>query len=200
MRELMLLEGPAQAEAILHPLRLEILRRSGEPRTCKELAEALEETPQKIHYHVKVLQRAHALERVEERRVRAIHEGYYQATARAYWMSLRLVGRIPGPRRPRDPAGLGSLLPIVEEFQADVGRLAEAERPDTTSLAFTAQVRLARPEDRTSFLSEIQNAIQAVAKKYGAAGPPRPAPREAESDTFRLVFACYPRVGEASVS
>ncbi|HZI89377.1 MAG TPA: helix-turn-helix domain-containing protein [Candidatus Polarisedimenticolia bacterium] len=196
MLEVLLIEKPDQAEAILHPLRLEILKRSGEPRTCTELADAVGETPQKIYYHVKVLQRAGVLERVEERRVRAIHEGYYQAVARAYWLSPKLVGRVPGPRRPRDPASLGSLLPVVEELQSDVGRLAERERPGSTSLAFSAQVRLARPEDRTAFLSEVQNAIQAVAKKYGAAGPGRPTSRESEPDTFRLVFACYTKPEE----
>ena len=199
MREVMVIEKPGQAGAILNPLRLELLRRAGEPRTCTELAEALGETPQKIYYHVKVLERAGALERVEERRVRAIHEGYYRATARAYWLSPKLVGRVGGARRPRDSASLGSLLPLAEELQADVGRLAEGPRAEITSMAFSAQVRLARPEDRTAFLSDIQNAIQAVAKKYGAAGPARPTSRESESDTFRLIFACYPRPEEKTV-
>jgi DNA-binding transcriptional ArsR family regulator len=194
MRDVMLIEVPEQAAAILHPLRLELLRRADEPRTCTELAEALEESPQKIYYHVKVLERAGALERVEERRVRAIHEGYYQATARAYWLSPKLVGRIGGPRRARDPVSLGSLLPLAEELQTDVGRLAERARGENTAMGFSAQVRLSRPEDRTAFLSDIQNAIQAVAKKYGAAGPPRPTSRETDPDTFRLIFACYPRL------
>ena len=200
MRDVMLIEQMEQAGAILNPLRLELLRRADEPRTCTELAEALGETPQKIYYHVKVLERAGALERVEERRVRAIHEGYYQATARAYWLSPRLVGRIGGPRRARDPMSLGSLLPLAEELQTDLGRLAEAERAENTAMGFSAQVRLAKAEDRTAFLSDIQNAIQSVAKKYGSTGPQRPTSRETEPDTFRLIFACYPRPEEKNPS
>ena len=196
MRDVVLIEKPEQAGAILHPLRLELLRRSDEPRTCSELAEAVGETPQKIYYHVKVLERAGALERVEERRVRAIHEGYYQATARAYWLSPKLIGQIGGPRRARASTSLGALLPLAEELQTDVGRLAESERAENTAMGFSAQVRLARVEDRTAFLSDIQNAIQVIAKKYGATGPQRPTSRESESDTFRLIFACYPRVEE----
>ena len=191
MRDVVLIEEPEQAGAILSPLRLEILRRADEPRTCSELAEALGETPQKIYYHVKVLEKAGALERVEERRVRAIHEGYYRATARAYWLSPRLVGRIGGPRRARDSSSLGSLLPLAEELQTDVGRLAQGEPGENTAMGFSAQVRLARPEDRTAFLSDIQNAIQAIAKKYGAAG--------ATSETFRVIFACYPRPEEKPI-
>jgi len=200
MRDVMLIERPEQAAAILNPIRLELLKRSDEPRTCTELAEALGETPQKIYYHVKVLERAGALERVEERRVRAIHEGYYRATARAYWLSPKLIGQIGGPRRARASTSLGALLPLAEELQTDVGRLAEVERVENVALGFSAQVRLARPEDRTAFLSDIQNAIQSIAKKYGALGPQRPPAREHAPDIFRLIFAAYPRVEEKSVT
>ena len=196
MRDVMLIERPDQAGAILDPVRLDLLRRCDEPRTCSELAEAVGETPQKVYYHVKVLERAGALERVEERRVRAIHEGYYQAAARAYWLSPRLVGHIGGPRRARASTSLGTLLPLAEELQNDVGRLAETERAVGAALGFSAQIRLARAEDRTAFLSEIQNAIQAIAKRYGGPGPSRPTSSQSEPDTFRLIFACYPRLEE----
>jgi DNA-binding transcriptional ArsR family regulator len=200
MRDVMLIEESEQAAAILNPLRLEVLRRSDEPRTCTELAEALGETPQKIYYHVKVLERAGALERVEERRVRAIHEGYYQASARAYWLSPKLVGPIGGPRRARASTSLGALLPLAEELQTDLGRLSRSERGDNVALGFSAQVRLGRPEDRTAFLSDIQNAIQSIAKRYAGSGSPRPTAREQEPDTFRLIVACYPRPEEKSVT
>jgi len=192
MRDVMLIEKPEQAEALLNPLRLELLRRADEPRTCTELAQALGETPQKIHYHVKVLERAGALQKVEERRVRAIQEGYYQATARSYWLAASLVGPIGGPRRARDQMSLGFLLGLAEELQTDVGRLAATER-ETNSLGFSAQIRLAKPAERTAFLTDVQNAIQSIARKYGAVGPLRP---KGDPNTFRLVFACYPRPEE----
>jgi DNA-binding transcriptional ArsR family regulator len=196
MRDVMLVENTDQASAVLNPLRLELLRRADEPRTCAQLAEALGQTPQKIYYHVKVLEVAGAIERVEERRVRGIPEGYYRATARTYWLSPKLVGRIGGAKRARDPMSLGSLLSLAEDLQIDVGRLAETKREEIPSLGFTAQVRLAKTAERTAFLSDIQNAIQSIAKKYGAAGPPGPP---AAPDTFRLVFACYPRPEEKPV-
>jgi DNA-binding transcriptional ArsR family regulator len=193
MRDVMLVEDVRLAAALMNPLRLELLRRADEPRSCGELAGALGETPQKIHYHVKVLERLGALERVEERRVRAISEGYYRATARSYWLSPKLVGRIGGARRVRDQMSLGFLLSLAEDLQTDVGRLAATQSDETPSLGFTAQVRLARPADRTAFLGDIQNAIQSIAKKHGAVGTPGPAARETPADTFRLIVACYPR-------
>jgi hypothetical protein len=54
-------------------------------------------------------------------------------------------------------------------------------------------VRLAKPSDRTALLSDIQNALQSIAKKYGAVGSAGPGSRESAADTFRLVVACYPR-------
>ncbi len=193
MRDVVLIEDPEQASAVLHPLRLELLRRADEPRSCNELALALGETAQKIYYHVKVLERAGAIERVDERRVRAVLEGYYRATARTYWLSPKLIGRIGGPRRARDPVGLGLLLSLAEEFQTDVARLARSALGEAAPLGFSAQVRLARPADRTAFLTDLQNAIQSIAKKYGAADPSRPQAKETAPDTFRLILACYPR-------
>ena len=189
MRDVMLVENTDQASAVLNPLRLELLRRADEPRTCAQLAEALGETPQKIYYHVKVLESAGAIEKIAERRVRGISEGHYRATARSYWLSPKLVGRIGGARRARDQMSLGFLLSLVEDLQSDVGRLAETRREETPALGFTAQVRLAKSADRTAFLSDLQNAIQSIAKKHGAAGSSGP-------DTFRLVVACYPRPEE----
>ena len=191
MRDVMLIEQPEQAGALLNPLRLELLKRADEPRSCSELAQALGETPQKIYYHVKVLERAGAIEKVEERRVRAIPEGYYRATARSFWLAPSLVGRIGEPRRVRDPMSLGFLLALAEELQIDVGRLAQTER-ETPSLGFSAQVRLAKPADRAAFLTDVQEAAQSIARKYGAVGTQPARAPGAPPDTFQLILACYP--------
>jgi len=183
----MLIEDASQAEALLNPLRLELLKRADEPHTCKELAEALGETPQKVHYHVKVLERIGALEKVRERRVRAIQEGYYQATARSFWLAPGLVGTAGGRGRSDAP-----LLGLAEELQVDVAHLGTKAE---SSLALSAQIRLAKPAERTAFFTDVQNAIQSIARKYGAAGPLRP---KGDPNTFRLVFACYPRPEERS--
>ena len=167
MREVMLIESVEQAGALLSPLRMEILKLAGEPRTCTEFAESLGESPQKIYYHVKVLERAGAIEKVEERRVRAISEGLYRAAARSYWLSPKLLGQIGGC-------------------------LAQEGHDGIPSLGFSAQVHLAGPEERAAFLHEVQEAIQSIATKYGAIDLPH---READETpcSFRLILACYPR-------
>src|SRR3989442_11463821 len=94
MRDVMLIEQPEQAGALLNPIRLELLKRADEPRSCSELAEALGETPQKIYYHVKVLEQAGAIQKAEERRVRAGPGGDYRATAPPFRLAPSLRGRL----------------------------------------------------------------------------------------------------------
>src|SRR4051795_10531542 len=101
MRDVVYLDRFEQAEALLKPQRIEVLRQLAEPRSCTEGAVRLDQTPQRVYYHVKRLVEAGLVTQVSERKVRGIHEGVYQAAARSYWLSPRLVGRI-GLRRAQD--------------------------------------------------------------------------------------------------
>jgi len=157
------------ANALLQPARLDVLRQLAEPRSCPQVAAALGLTTSRVHYHVKVLEKAGLVERVAERRVRAVVEGVYQAAARSYWLSAGLVGRLGGARASREVASHEYLF-----------GLAEAE----ATFGITAEVDL--PTDRRAeFLAEAQAALTALAERYGAApGGARAA--------YRLRAACYP--------
>src|SRR5215467_12543298 len=87
MRDVVYLDQIEQAEALLKPQRIEVLRQLAEPRSCTEVAAGLDQTPQRVYYHVKRLVDAGLARQVAERRVRGIHEGIYQAAARSYWLS-----------------------------------------------------------------------------------------------------------------
>jgi DNA-binding transcriptional ArsR family regulator len=82
MRDVLYLEQIEQAEVLLKPQRVEILRQLAEPRTCTEVAARLEQTPQRVYYHVKQLVAAGLVEQVDQRKVRGITEGIYRAAAR----------------------------------------------------------------------------------------------------------------------
>lgn len=188
MRDVLLVDRVDQAAALLKPLRLEILRRLTEPRSCPELARALGESTQKINYHVRVLEEAGLVERVGDRRVRGLVEGVYRAQAGSYWLSPDLVGRIGGERRARDRFSLGFVLSLAEEMQGDLARLsAEGEGAELPTLGLSAQIEFRGADERAAFMEELQEAISALAVRYGAAAG------QAEGDPFRLVLACYPR-------
>ncbi|MFF3444279.1 helix-turn-helix domain-containing protein [Streptosporangium sp. NPDC002721] len=180
MRDVLYLEQIEQAEALLKPQRIEVLRQLAEPRSCTEVAALLDQTPQRVYYHVKRLVEAGLVTQVTERRVRGIHEGVYQASARSYWLSPRLVGRI-GLRATRDELSLGYLLDLMEEVQADIGAL-DRTAPELPSVGVSGEIRVP-PERRQEFLNDLQTALQDLFTRYGGA----------EGDAFKLAVACYPK-------
>lgn len=185
MREVQYLDRLEQAEALLKPQRIEVLRLLAEPRSCTEVALLLDQTPQRVYYHVKRLVDADLVTLVSERKVRGIHEGVYRASAHSYWLSPRLVGRV-GQRASRDKLSLGHLLDLMEEVQADVAALDETaggeEAPHLPSLGVSGEIRV-RPERRQEFLDDLKNTLQDLFTRYGGT----------EGDAFKLAVACYPQ-------
>jgi len=169
-----------QAEALLKPQRVDVLRQLAEPRSCTEVATVLDQTPQRVYYHVKRLVEAGLVKQVSERKVRAVSEGVYQATARSYWLSPGLVGRL-GPRVARDELSLGYLVDLMEEVQADVAAL-DRTAPELPSIGVSGEIRV-EPERRQEFLDELKTTLQDLFTRYGGA----------EGDAFKLAVACYPK-------
>src|SRR5262249_36831445 len=141
MRDVLVLEQLAQVEALLKPQAIEVVRQLAEPRSCTEVAERLGPTPQRVYYHVKRLVEAQLVDQVAERKVRGIHEGIYLASAKAYWVSPRLVGRIGRLRQAQDAFSLGFLLDLVEEVQSDIATLDRA-RPELPSIGVSGEIHL----------------------------------------------------------
>ncbi|MBC6459672.1 ArsR/SmtB family transcription factor [Actinomadura sp. HBU206391] len=179
MRDVLYLERLEQAETLLKPQRVEVLRQLAEPCTCTEVGARLGQSPQRVYYHVKRLVDAGLVTQVSERKVRGIHEGIYQASARSYWMSPGLVGRL-GLRRAQDELSLGYLLDLVEEVQADIARL-DRTAPELPSIGVSGEVRVP-PERREEFLDDLRSVLQDLFTRYGGA----------EGDAFKLAVACYP--------
>lgn len=183
MKDVVFLEQIEQAEALLKPQRVEVLRLLAEPRTCSDVAKQLHQTPQRVYYHVKRLVEAGLVDLVEERKVRGITEGIYQATARSYWLSPRLVGRI-GLRKTSDELSLGYLLDLMEEVQSDVAAL-DRTRPELPSIGVSGEIRVPAHK-RQEFLTDLQTTLQDLFTRYGGD----------EGDAFKLALACYPKGDE----
>lgn len=85
MQPLMVLTTIEQIQALAHPVRQGVLRQiSDTPRTNKQMADLLDISPGRLHFHVRELERAGLIEIVEQRRKGGIEEKYYLATARSY--------------------------------------------------------------------------------------------------------------------
>src|SRR3954454_3034221 len=181
MRDVLYLEEIEQAEALLKPQRIEVLRQLAEPRSCTEVAKQLRQTQQRVYYHVKRLVEAGLVDQVSERKVRGIHEGIYQASARSYWLSPRLVGRIGGVRKAQDAMSLGYLLDLMEEVQADIAAL-DRTAPELPSIGVSGEIRVP-PDRRREFFEDLRGTLQDLFERYGGT----------EGDAFKLAVACYPK-------
>jgi DNA-binding transcriptional ArsR family regulator len=182
MKDLLYVEGFGQAEALLKPQRVEVLRHLAEPRSCTQVGQRLDQTPQRVYYHVKRMVDAGLVTQVSERRVRGIVEGIYQAAARSYWLSPQLVGTIGG-RRGRDELSLGYLIELVEDIQSDLATL-DRTRSELPTLGVAGRIALTS-ERRTEFFDELRTTLRDLFTRYGGA----------DGDQFNLAVAVYPKDG-----
>ena len=197
MHEVHFIEQADEAVELLKPARIEILSRLSRPRTCPDLARELGMTTQKVNYHMNVLKEAGMVCLVEERRNRGTMEGVYQAVAKAYWFSPRLVKYLGDSERSRDQASLAYLLQLAEDLQLDIGQMTEHEvTKSTPSLGVDAQIQLRDSADRADFLADIQGFFSHLVQKYGRATDAGPE----NTDCYRLMLACYPRSEQQSTN
>lgn len=191
MRDVFYIDDVDQATTLLKPIRLEILQRLDESRSCAELADYFGSTPQKIYYHVKELERAGLVRKVAEKRVRGTIEGFYQAQARSYWLAPQLVSQIGSEQAASDQSSLRVLLDLAAEIHDDIGHLGNrsASGESIPSLSLSAQITLPDATRRAAFLAELQTVFKQLATKYGT-----PSDEVAITDEqgFRLVLMCYP--------
>ncbi len=180
MLDVLYIDRIEQADALLKPKRVEVLRRLAEPSTCTHIGEQLGESPQSIYYHVKRLQSAGLVTLVDERRIRGIAEGIYQSVARSFWVSPALVGRLGPARAPHELLGLGYLLDLSESMQSELAALA-AGPPTLPSFGISGEIHLA-PDQGAAFVGDLQAAIAEILERYGGG----------EGHAFRLALACYP--------
>jgi DNA-binding transcriptional ArsR family regulator len=189
MKQVRYIEDVQQARALFKPLRLEVIRQLADPRTCNDLAEAFGVSPQNIYYHVKILERAGLVEKIAEQQVRGLMQGIYQASARSYWLSPRMIRQIGYRQRVTDEMSSTYLLGLAEQVYFEVGSLPEAQG-ETPTLAINAQIELANPDDRSAFLEELKGILKRLARKYGASSKDSPL-----SEIYRLMVASYPISG-----
>lgn len=183
------LDQVGQVKTLFKPIRLELLAVLDKPRTCSQLAESFHTSPQKIYYHIKVLERSGLVKKVSEKRVRGIMEGYYQAVAESYWLSPQLIYQLGGERRSREQMSLGYVLGLAEQVLNEVTPLLKS-KTNIPSLGVSGQINLRDETDRSNFLKELQDLVTNLAEKYGDQGFDH---TDTEGDmNFKFIMACYP--------
>lgn len=185
----LLVESPEQALALLNPLRAELLSRLEEPASASEVARSLGETPQRINYHIKALEKAGLVRRTGSRQVKNLVEVLYQAVARTFVISDALAASAGVRGKLPEQGALAGLARTAEAMRRDALLLLErAESPgeaDVPSAVLTSTVRLASEADRQAFIRDYLAAVEEVVRRY--------ASPDESGEAYTAALAVYPR-------
>ena len=191
MQPLLFIDEINQAATLLNPLRIQLLKLMATPTTCTQMGKSIGEVPQKVYYHVKKLHAAGLVDKVKEQRVRGIMEGFYQARAKSYWLSPKLVGKIGGQSKTQDQLSLAYIQSLAEQLHIDIGVLSQNVDGDVPSIGISASIELKDQAQRAAFAKDVQNMFKNIAAKYGKTGSAVSAGIQSES--YNLLLACYPK-------
>jgi DNA-binding transcriptional ArsR family regulator len=188
--ETYLVESPEQAMALLNPLRAEILNRLTEPASAAEVARLINETPQRVNYHLKALEKAGLARRVGTRQVRNLVEVLYQAIARSFVLSESLNWNPETVQRLKDQGSLSHLISTSERIKRDALLLMEHsdEQAEIPSATLETTIRLRNREERHAFVQEYVSLVKQLVEKYQSA---------AEGDNaYNVIAAVYPQTSQ----
>jgi DNA-binding transcriptional ArsR family regulator len=190
VKEIESIESLERASALLHPLRVRLLERAAEPVSAVELARELGETPQKLNYHLKALEKAGLLKKVREEKRRNLTKAFYQAQAKRLWFSPRLMAeRGDDARTARDQLSLHHLLGLARELEQDVVAALNVSRRKergVASLGVKAELAFPDGEARRAFMQEYMAMLDALVRRFGATAD------AAAPERYKALLAVYP--------
>lgn len=165
-----LIQQPARAAALLHPMRLRLLENLRQPESATGLARRLRLPRQKVNYHLRELEKARLVELVEERRKGNCIERVVRATARYYLINPAALGKLAAdPAELQDRFSSAYLVAVAARAIGNLAVLRErAARAGKRLATFTleTEIRFASATDRSAFTEELANEMARLAAKY----------------------------------
>ncbi|MET3291333.1 UNVERIFIED_CONTAM: DNA-binding transcriptional ArsR family regulator [Brevibacillus sp. OAP136] len=188
--ETFVVETPEHAMVLLNPLRAEILGRLTEPASAAEVARMINDTPQRINYHLKALEKVGLARRVGTRQVRNLVEVLYQAIARTFVLSESLNWNPETVQKMKDQGSLSHLITMTERMKRDALVLMERsdENAEIPSATLETSIRLQNQEQRQAFVEEYVSLVKGLVEKYQARSGSK------EEEAFNVVLAVYPQL------
>ena len=177
-----------QVKALADPLRMRIVEAMvSEPRTTKQVADALGEKPTRLYHHVDTLERVGILRQVRTRRNRGTLEKYYEPVAKLFVVDRDLFAPEQGEAAEEAADVIQTTVTdlfrdTAEEIRAGIAgkRIPLQDR----SRAEMARVVVRATPERISALMDRVHALLEDAQEEGEAGGP--------VHDYRLVIAFYP--------
>ncbi len=189
----------ARAEALLNPLRMQILKLAREPASATEIAGKLSMPRQRVNYHVRRLAERGLLRRAGRQRKRNMVEQRYVAVARSFLLIPAVLGDLSADwREIQDTASAAYLLALTSQMQCDLARASNAagkEGKRLSTLSLKSQFRFESPEQRAEFARALRQAVVDVIARHSSVNE-LPSGRPAPGRPYRLVLGCYPHAPE----
>ncbi|WP_241840488.1 ArsR/SmtB family transcription factor [Fictibacillus sp. S7] len=187
IEETYLVTLPEQAAALLHPIRSEIVAALKVPASATEIAKMLNETPQKINYHLKALEKVGLVQKVGTRNVRNLVEVLYQAVAKTLILSESLGLSPETSQKLQDQHALAHVLSLTEAIKKDALQLMEqAEKAQIPSAVLQASVSLCGEKQRNEFMNEYFSLLHQLIEKYQSG-------EKENGEEYQVSIAIYPK-------
>lgn len=188
--DLLVLEEPERARALLDRTRLSILEHLSEPLSAAALARRLGEPRQRLNYHLRELEARGLIELVEERVRGNASERIYRRRGASYVISSIALGALAtSPDKVRDRFSSAYQIAVASQAIADLARLrdgAEAAGKALATLSLEVDVRFADAAARNAFASELTDAVARLVAKHHDGDAP-------SGRVFKLYIGAYPR-------
>ncbi|MEO3946819.1 helix-turn-helix domain-containing protein [Gorillibacterium sp. CAU 1737] len=167
-----ILTTPAEVKAITDPYRMQILHtlmNTSSPMTVSEVAAQLGDSPAKVHYHMKILEKNEIVSIVETKAVNGILAKYYNPTAGSFQVD-KTMGLPPGDDR--DSALRDSFLSLMDSYRKEWSR-----RFASTS-GFAQYMMITLTEEKAT---ELRTRLEELIKEYaGVSGEEQSEQRAAQ--------------------
>jgi DNA-binding transcriptional ArsR family regulator len=192
IQETYLVELPEQASALINPLRAEILAQLKQPSSATEVAKKLNETPQRINYHLKTLEKVGLVSRVGTRQVRNLVEVLYQSIARTFLLAESLSIGKETIQKMKDQGSLLHLIHTSERMKKDALHLMEQSDQNEVipSASLQMQVNLADELTREQFVADYVAMVEDLVKKYQH--------KNNHAHPYQVLLAVYPDSSQGS--
>lgn len=186
---LRVLSDGRRAAALLDPERLRLVEALREaPDSASGLARRLDDSRQRLNYHLRALEDAGLVELEGERQKGNFVERVFRAAARHFVLDPAAVGSLAAdPEELGDRFSAAYVIALAARAISELARLWEKAGREGKRLATGAvetRVHLARPADFEAFQHDLARAVGRVVKKHHQEG--------GASRPFRVVLATYP--------
>ena len=190
-RDLLVLDDPTSAAALLSPMRREILALLTEPGSATTVGRSLGIPRQKANYHVRALEDLGLLEEVGTRQRHGCTERLLRSRARRYVVDPTALGPLGAdPDHIHDRFSSAYLIASASRTIRDVATLrrgADAAGKKIATFTLEAEVAFPGPREQAAFLEDLADALADVVRKHHA-------PAHDSARTYRVAIGGHPLV------